>query len=89
MRRSVGFAPGVSDGVIGFADDADRRDHRIQQYLVGIRIPFPSLTVQMVVLGLERSTAVILRRTLTLKSRAKGRPLTGRRKLRNFMNPTA
>ena len=45
VRRSVGFAPGVSDGVNGFADDAYRRDHKIQQYLVGIRIPFPSLTV--------------------------------------------
>ena len=98
LRRSVGIvaalvlAPGVSyggsDGVNGLADDVYRRDHRIQQYLVGIQLPFPSLKVRMVVLGLGRSTAVILRHTLTLKSRAKGTSLTGRKRLRNCMNPT-
>ena len=88
MQSSAELAPGVSDGVNGLANDVYRRDHRIQQYLVGIRLPFPSLKVRMVALGWGRSTAVILRHSLTLKSRVKGSPLTGRRRLRNCLNPT-
>ena len=68
MLRSVGFAPEVSDGVNGSANDVHclvgLYHTTINQYLVGIRIPFPNLAVQMVVLGLEENTAVILRRSL-------------------------
>ena len=64
VQSSAELEPGISDGVNGSVDDAYRRDHMIHQYLVGIRIPFPSLAVQMVVLGLEENTAVILRRSL-------------------------